>query len=546
MLDIKSFIESKNNINNNPLIAIHNITEEKLYQLLFDLELDGIPTPSIQIKPFINKQSEIKDIDPDSSLGKFGEISFIFNQDNLFGGHTTIPTNNRSHFIYEGDAYTSRMPEIRHSKNVKAFNKLFNDLIAVDRKGEPCIDDSIIQKFQSSYIEKQSFREKMQSSELIKKLFIDEFGRIDDYKITKKKKKIEKKGIVASETISSIFIKMKSTDDFYKYKDSIIKAFKEYIDNRNTPTIKNMYLDSYSNENGLDIDMIKLIHSSEIGETKYKTVVDMTKTKKTIDKIIKEIESNYNIKIHDYINHKLDEILINPKIIENNKAVTLESLANWLRKNSGEGVEQGDFGKLEKLSTTFQKRIRTIEDLFECSNNLVDDKTIEKERKIYSDLNFKLKNYFSNNKKYGHEKSENIFYETVKNAGRSGNRANIIQTLQSHDIELNDEEIRNIIEFSRINNNRKHEYMEAKIQNQFHFKDSYSVLDNQLIQGVVLPKDTDPKIIEKIKGYKLKVELYNPNKQGDRYRALLKFKDCLIQNPESINKLSKKISFKKK
>ena len=85
------------------LVAVHNLTEEKL---LKSLNLGGLPMPSTAIIKAKDGHSE------------FGEISLVFGRD------TVDPQAYRSNKVYSGDAYTPTYPRVEYKINEKAANKI--------------------------------------------------------------------------------------------------------------------------------------------------------------------------------------------------------------------------------------------------------------------------------------------------------------------------------------------------------------------------------------------------------------------------------------
>ena len=94
------------------LVAVHNLTEEKL---LKSLQLGGLPMPSIAIARAKEGHSG------------FGRISLVFKKD------TIDPQNNRNNKVYSGDAWTPTYPQIdfKISRDVvhEAWDKV-SDLLA--------------------------------------------------------------------------------------------------------------------------------------------------------------------------------------------------------------------------------------------------------------------------------------------------------------------------------------------------------------------------------------------------------------------------------
>ena len=76
------------------LVATHNISSQKLMNLINDFDGAGLPVPSIAIEK------------ADSVHDNFGDVTLLFNKD------TIDPQNNSKNNVYSRDAWTSTFPEV--------------------------------------------------------------------------------------------------------------------------------------------------------------------------------------------------------------------------------------------------------------------------------------------------------------------------------------------------------------------------------------------------------------------------------------------------
>lgn len=95
------------------LLAIHNLTEEKLKKFL---ALGGAPMPSIAVT-----RSDVEH-------SNFGDISLIFDKS------TIDPKVNRKNTVYSADAWTPTFPQIEYETNTKVGNAVYSRLTALSRK----------------------------------------------------------------------------------------------------------------------------------------------------------------------------------------------------------------------------------------------------------------------------------------------------------------------------------------------------------------------------------------------------------------------------
>ena len=94
------------------LLAIHNLTEEKLQKFL---ALGGAPMPSIAVT-----RSDVEH-------SNFGDISLIFDKS------TIDPKASRKNTVYSADAWTPTFPQIEYETNTKVDNAVYSRLTALSR-----------------------------------------------------------------------------------------------------------------------------------------------------------------------------------------------------------------------------------------------------------------------------------------------------------------------------------------------------------------------------------------------------------------------------
>ena len=94
------------------LLAIHNLTEEKLKKFL---ALGGAPMPSIAVT-----RSDVEH-------SNFGDISLIFDKS------TIDPKASRKNTVYSADAWTPTFPQIEYETNMKVDNAVYSRLTALSR-----------------------------------------------------------------------------------------------------------------------------------------------------------------------------------------------------------------------------------------------------------------------------------------------------------------------------------------------------------------------------------------------------------------------------
>lgn len=110
------------------LVAIHNLTEEKLLKAL---DLGGFPMPSIAVT-----KSDI----PHTN---FGEISLVMKKE------TVDPKANRKNTVYSADAWTPVFPVIEYDINEKSASSVSNRLRDLSKKVDGEFKDSLLKAVSS-------------------------------------------------------------------------------------------------------------------------------------------------------------------------------------------------------------------------------------------------------------------------------------------------------------------------------------------------------------------------------------------------------------
>ena len=126
---------------NKELIAIHNLSEEKLLE---DLNLGGFPAPSIAVTK--------------TNVGHdgYGDISVVFRKDTL------DPKINKDNHVFGADAYTPRFPQVEYQLNEKAVKSLADKLETSESFLEANLSDkgssqAMVQALKNMYQVKEAF-----------------------------------------------------------------------------------------------------------------------------------------------------------------------------------------------------------------------------------------------------------------------------------------------------------------------------------------------------------------------------------------------------
>jgi hypothetical protein len=543
-MEIENFIKKAqgDDIDSNQFIAISNICEEKLQSLL-DLELDGIPCPSVQIKPFPNTLKGLEDIKDKNSLHGFGEISIIFNKKNLFGNHNTIPRNDATHNIYAGDAYTLRFPDIVHSQHIKDRNNLIKELREISYK-ENCIYSETFEVYMEKKdkglvmsIAKESFTFKL--------LYLERNGLLDDFKI--KRKKVYD---VTVDKISDEFRDFVKNFDFDEACDNpntyFVDELEKRIESKPAAFTRRRLREEYTDENGkLSSLNFFLYHEKEIealkGNIKSKTIIDDEKTSASLARLIKKAEKSYELNFKEFIETEINAIYHSPRIKDTGAEVTIDSVVDYMKKHRGQGAEQGGgSGAFNREVAKSVRQIRSYEDLIENLDILTND---DREVKCYIEMFSKLaKHYDGEMSPSDYDRLYDIELPKIMSTiGYAINTGRIKEELLKINIvNAPDELLIEFKDFINETNNKKQYYYEAKPNKAFTFKHS-GWDDGRNIEGIVVPNNISKKILDYLENKTdLKIVKYNSNKKISRLKALYQFRANFIKDIKK-PKQSKKI-----
>lgn len=539
-MEIEKFLEKATNTSPDEInfIAISNISEEKLSSLL-DLGLEGLPSPSVQIKPFPNTQNELSNLLGTNSLYDFGEISFVFNQPNLFGDHNTIPKNDATHNIYAGDGYTLRFPDVVHSQHIKERNVLKNELLEIFKK-DICVYDDNFDIYLTKK-NKEHVLEKAKDSFVFKLLYLQENGLLEEFK--PKYKKVYK---VDVDSITKLEKDIMTGFDLSKAQENpntyLCDKIQKLCEGR-SDVVKKMYEKRFSDSNG-NISSLSFYeyYKNEIiaiNQGQKPTLkVDKEKTYNALNKLLNKAQKNNGgYDFISFVEDKMDSIYHSPKIKETGKDVTLDNIVQYMKRNRGLGSEQTlGFGMLNREVAKTIRKIRCYDDLIDNLDVLTDE---DRKDKCYIDMHSKLISFFDGN--ISREKYDELFNELIPKIITT---TGLVSNIEKLKIALEDINIKNvsndvISEFSEFiseQRNKKQFYYEAKPNKGFLFKHAHWEKDRNL-HGVVVPNNLSKKLMDFLENKTdLKIIQYNPNNKLSRLKALYRFKSSFIKKPKKEKK----------
>lgn len=124
------------------LVALHNLTEDKL---LKTLELGGFPMPSIAVTK------------ADIPHTNFGEITVVF------GRETIDPKASRKNTVYSADAWTPTVPQVEYEADGKATSRVYKQLSGLRNQ----VDDYFRQDLSYATYDIENAVQFVQNSEIL-------------------------------------------------------------------------------------------------------------------------------------------------------------------------------------------------------------------------------------------------------------------------------------------------------------------------------------------------------------------------------------------
>tara|TARA_B100000700_G_scaffold71271_1_gene79261 strand:+ start:28200 stop:29744 length:1545 start_codon:yes stop_codon:yes gene_type:complete len=507
-------------------IAISNITEQGL-EKIFDLDLNGLPAPSIQVKPFPYNTKTFHKVQDNDTLFDFGDISFVFSQQNIFGYHSTIPKKDATHEIFTGDAYTLRFPDLKYTLNNKVMNELITDLESIfdNNKNIPVLTDDYSLKLQQIK-DKSYLVHELEKSYTFKLAFLRDYEYLEKFKGVYEN--LELSNIVEEDEELQKILKVISADKIKHKHDKYIQYIQNKIKNSNEDDkiFWELFIENKKIKPELLLDFFK--KDINILKNKHTKKIDIYKTKEKLNLLVKQVERKNNVNFSNYIRATLYPVLINPKIKDNNKPVEMDNIISFMKRNRGQGVEQNNFISINRATAANQEKIRSLSDLKKFSNLITnsEQKTIadEKRKKLFFELSDEIGLY----------NNEDQFVEALALLGKKPDIKKIKDVFNKKGISINDDQLEKVKEFAILNNNHKHLYFEAKPNKPFYFRHDLGLKDERLTH-VIVPNTINPELKSKLQRTDLNVVTYNPKDKNSRLRALYRCRELFIDSNKKPN-----------
>lgn len=484
-------LEASDTGNTNSLMAIHNLSANKLKGIL---ELGGFPVPSIAV------------MNPGTTNLSYGEISVLFDK-------STIDPSNKANEVYGSDVYSPRFPQTVQKVNEKELSKLENYL------------------GKNLYLEDTTLDENVQKNRYTKE-FIDKFAKENNITVENVYKDsgfnytfstdenvrnfVTENDITFDKLLNDKELRSEFYDLYRQSSQGILKGLAE----RKIEIFEKAFDDNNTNiRNRLDSDFNSIKNGSE-------KVLDEYSTEKALrDKVLNEYESQYT----RFLTEKLTPVFEDKYIRNSKELFTPEgnrrsfnqlyneyTLDNVVKEMKGKvRGEEGFFYGAGNIRSQVTPQFKSIADIKANEGKLV---TNAQMKEIKADIDSDLNNLSVIANNFGGYSYNS--YEIALNeiAGlKKITPAKAKEILSDYGFEdVPDILVDKSIEFLEKLKNAPTEYFEAKPQRAVGLDE---------VQAIVIPNDTDVNLKQQLSDRGLYVVEYDPNIEGDRQNKINQFDD---------------------
>ena len=527
-------LEATNTGNTNNLMAIHNISEEKLKGIL---ELGGFPVPSIAIV--------------DSSKfthSQFGNISVLFDKE-------TINPTNRLNEVYDRDVWSPTFPTVDVEIDNAKLKNISKESGIGNLRNDPIVNEAILNYFYeenlSDKIDRMGFEEtlnKIKNDDNMKYAYLK--ANDNSFEPIMKARKfgnypndIYQAFLNSHEKLSNPM--SMSYDEIMKYGKDVQSALKTDLDNKITELNKSkndadkiarwtkIYTDEYNKipENYSTIN--RFLQSAYDLQTNGSDATEIDQ-KATLEKASDTInQQEYDKWVDDNFNG-----IIRKKGIRNDKDIftpsgnrrsfeqlhddyTLNNIVKNMTKGRTQGGEKGFSQGFGSISANMATRFRTIQDIQNNKSRLDAnaDNIIEPLKENLSLSMNKLLDYYKGDKTSFtayNSMDEAIFEFSSKNNLTEASLRKVLNDYY-YDVDAIPNSILNdIITNLEKLKNIPSDYFEAKPQRAVGLDE---------VQAVVIPNNTDVNLKQQLSDRGLYVVEYDPKIENDRQNKINQFDD---------------------
>lgn len=530
--DIRYSVSDETDSDGNKLVALHNLSEEKLRNAI---KLGGLPVPSIAI----TKASQ--------GHSKFGDISLVFKKD-------TIDPENWRNKVYSADAYSKRFPKTVNKLSSNAVKELRNKfeasakLFGENTSGfETYLEDDTISNIayklaRKDYVKLQYLKDNNIEFEPVYTEF--KLKDEDDFIVKKLIKKYGKtiadfRNVDSDYVISDImpFLVDVTAEYWNNYAEELLKNSNDPMKEKKANEFRNLGKEVKMSFWKADNYLKEVYEYQQKQGTKVlaerateEKLSQATKDKfDDIEKYVRDLLSQYDEGLYFRNDKDVFTYSGNRRSFEQlYDKVTLSSMVNYMtgQVQNSEGWNYG-VGNIRSL---LAKQFKTIQEMRDNSDLIVDSEKMETLKEQSQELFFEVcEEIMPDDLEIGGE----ILADIAKGSLTTERIKRILG--EYRDSNKSAETVEHIKEFLTNLKNYPTEYFEAKPQRVVYFDE---------VAKVIAPKNLGEDIKKYFQDNNIDVVLYDENEENNRIEIIKNLPDDIRFSIPDIdsdgNKLSKK------
>lgn len=456
-----------------PLIATHSLNENNLEKVL---DINCLVMPSIAI------------FNASTDFDNFGKFCFVLKPE-------SYNPKDKKNIIYNRDMYSVRFPEPSYDSD----NKKINDFMS-------SVDKIIENDLNHSYFKNPEYvLTKLINNKNVQYYFL-KLENIDieiPYKEVDNSNPLFKHGTIKEFIKKHPELNSKNQGLFESLSHSI-ELYEKELNAQYSSDIVAILIDPYkqiiqnNQVNYRNQELISLYYKYDEGA---KNIIDQEEFKKRIETVLNQTE------YQQFIKKIIKDIYSNPHFKINNRKVpyTPENILKIMKRSDTLGSEGFSSLNSNSISAHYSNQITSMKSLFEESFLLSNKIDIEKEKQENDKKLFNL--HESLYPYYIHDRFSNASESLAEILKSSYNKDSLLKNFEKNYYEVSKippeliKKALSIIEDLKL---AKTEYFEGKLKR---------IVDFSELECILVPKDTNPLLIKKLKEKNIHIEYYSSIKE---------------------------------
>ena len=484
-------LETSNAGTHNSLMAIHNLSADKLNGIL---ELGGFPVPSIAIMD----ESNVANL-------SYGDISVLLDK-------SSIDPANKQNEVYGSDVYSKRFPRTVQAVDEKKLAKL-EEYIG----SRVNLEDTTLEDAKSKYRYNQAFVDKFLQENNIS---VEDVYKEVGYNYISGNHEGTRNFVIENDiTFDKLLNDKELRNQFYELYRETMPSFTGFTEK------KIARFEQAFNEGGQFAESVKSRMDKDFYSVKNgaEKVVDTTATDKLKrDTAINEYSEQYDKFLNDLLSPVFGD-----KYLRNNKDLYAPSgnrrtfkqlydpytLDNIMKNMLGKVQDnEGFFYGAGNIRSNVSQKFKSIADIKKNADKLISS---EEFKHVKERINEKLETLTKESNEYGGY-SFDSYAEALNDISKlkTINVGNVKRVFKEYNFDMPDSMIKKSIDFLNELKDAPTEYFEAKPQRAIGFDE---------VQAVVIPNNTNAELKKRLNDEGFYVVEYDPNIEGDRANKINQF-----------------------